>query len=186
MNTNKSWSKTTEPSSYDQIYKYFEQVLDECSTFINEIENEYYEGITSSINFSSKNQSPRRSVSVNALLLWSRPLNELRNARALHDIRNGKAVRELLAEAKSGNLVGPIPEESFYLLQRILDKTNEQLYSKLPILVDRIADCMNLMQQYFLSFYDIENIQEIIQKKKKEKLPVSIRRFSKMIFNLFL
>ena len=37
---------------------------------------------------------------------------------------------------------------------------------------------MNLMEQYFLSFYEIENIHDIIQKKKKEKLPVSIRYIS--------
>ncbi|CAF5114419.1 unnamed protein product, partial [Rotaria magnacalcarata] len=98
----------------------------------------------------------------------------LRNARSLHDIRNGKTIRDLLSEARAGTLAESVSEDSCHLMQRILDTTNEHLYSKIPILTNKIADCMNLMQQYFLSFYDIENIQDIIQKKKKEKLPVSI------------
>ncbi|CAF1997085.1 unnamed protein product [Rotaria magnacalcarata] len=171
MKTAKPWSKTTEPSSYDQIYRYFEQVLEECLEFINEFENDYYQGITSSLTSPPKIQSSKQSVSVNALIAWSRPLNELRNARSLHDIRNGKTIRDLLSEARAGTLAESVSEDSCHLMQRILDTTNEHLYSKIPILTNKIADCMNLMQQYFLSFYDIENIQDIIQKKKKEKLP---------------
>jgi vacuolar-type H+-ATPase subunit C/Vma6 len=170
----KTWSKTIEPTSYGQIYRFVEQTLDECSTFIDEIEIDYYEGVSGSLNITNKTHSPRRPLSVNTLLAWTRPLNELRTARSANDIRNGKHIRDLLDEAKIGSLIGPVSDESVYLMKRILDKTNDQLYSKMPVLADKIADCISLMEQYFLSFYDIENIQNIIQKKKKEKSPVSI------------
>lgn len=173
MQPPKPWTITTEPISYGQIYHYIEDVLNQCSTYINELENDYYQGTSTSLNIIPKVQSSKRSLAVNTLLSWSRPLNELRNARALHDIRNGKTIRDLLAEVKTGTLVGPVSDESCFLMQRILDKTSDQLYSKLPTLANKIADCMNLMEKYFLSFYQIENIQEIIQKKKKEKPPVS-------------
>jgi hypothetical protein len=178
MQQSKTWSKTTEPTSYHQIYKFVEQTLDECSTFIDEIENEYYQGVSASLSITNKNFSSRRPLSINSLLSWSRPLNDLRNARSLNDIRNGKTIRELLNEVKTGTLIVPISEESVFLMRRILDKTNEQLYSKIPVFANKIADCMSLMEQYFLSFYDIENIQDIIQKKKKEKIPVSINRYT--------
>lgn len=174
MHQTKTWTKTTEPTSYDQIYKFVEQSLDECSAFVDEIENDYYQSSSASLSSLQKGYSPRRPLSVNALLSWSRPLNELRNARSAHDIRNGKAIRDLLNEAKTGTLVGPVTDESLFLLRRIMDKTNDQLYSKTPILANKLGDCMNLMEKYFLSFYEIENIQDIIQKKKKEKSPVSI------------
>ncbi|CAF0991246.1 unnamed protein product [Rotaria sp. Silwood1] len=167
----KAWSKTTEPTSYDQIYRYVDKVLDECSTFIDEIENDYYQGISSSLNITPKIQTSKRSLPVNTLLSWSHLLNSLRNTRSLHDIRNGKTIRDLLAEIRTGTFIGSVSDESCFLMQRIMDKTNEQLYSKIPILANKIADCMSLMEQYFLSFYDIENIQDIIQKKKKEKMP---------------
>jgi hypothetical protein len=175
MQQTKTWSKTTEPSSYHQIYKYLEQALDECSKFIDEIENDYYQGSSASLNIvQHKDYSPRRPLSVNTLLSWSVPLNELRNAGSLHDIRNGKIIRDLLNEVKTGTLAAPVADESVFLMRRILDKTTDQLYSKIPALANKITDCMNLMEQYFLSFYEIENIQDIIQKKKKEKTPVSI------------
>ena len=177
MQPPKVWSNNTEPTSFDQIYQHVEQVLDECSKFVNELENDYYQGIlspSSSLSIISKIQSPRRPLSVNTLLSWSRPLNELRNARSLHDIRNGKTIRDLLAQGKKGISKGVISEESYFLMQSILDKTADQLYSKVPTLADKINDCMKLMKKYFLSFYDIQNIQEIIQKKKKENAPVSI------------
>jgi len=101
----------------------------------------------------------------------------------MHDIRNGKAVRDLLNEAKTGSLSGPVTDESIILMKRILDKTNDQLYSKTPVLANKIAECLSLMEQYFLSFYDIENIQDIIQKKKKEKTPVSSLKMT--IFDIF-
>ncbi|CAF5100409.1 unnamed protein product, partial [Rotaria socialis] len=66
MKTAKPWSKTTEPLSYDQIYRYFEQALEECLESINEFENDYYQGITSSLTHAPKIQSSKRSVSVNA------------------------------------------------------------------------------------------------------------------------
>jgi hypothetical protein len=174
MQQSKSWSKTTEPTSYLQIYRYVEQVLNECSMFIDEVENDYYQGTSASLNLTPKIQSSRRPLSVNTLLSWSRPLNELRNASSLHDIRNGKTIRDLLTEVKTGTLAGPVSDESGFLIKRILDKTTDQLYSKMPVLANKLADCMTLMEQYFLSFYDIENIQDIIQRKKKEKTPVSV------------
>jgi hypothetical protein len=173
----KSWSKTIEPTSYEQIYKYIEQTLDECSTFIDTIEIDYYQGTSASLIPTPKNQTTNRPLSVSTLLSWSNPLNELRDARLLHDIRNGKTIRELLSEARIGTLYGPISDESVVLMKRILDKTTEQFYSKIPKLTNKITDCTNLMEQYFLSFYDIENVQDIVQNKKKEKLPVSIKRY---------
>jgi len=174
MQPSKTWSKKTEPTSYRQIYKFVEQALNECSTFIDELELDYYQGTSASLNITNKHYSPRRPLSVNTLLSWSGPLNELRNAGSLTDIRNGKTIRDLLNEARTGAFVGPVSDESVFLLRRILDKTNEQFYSKTPVLANKIADCMSLMEQYFLSFYEIENIQDIIQKKKKEKTSVSI------------
>ena len=174
MQPPKVWSKTTEPTSYDQIYKFLEQALDDCSAYVNEIESEYYLDTSSSLNITSKTNSTRRPLSVNTLLTWSRPLNDLRNARSIFDIRNGKTVRDLLNEAKTGSLAGPVTDESILLMKRILDKTTDQLYSKTPVLANKIADCLSLMEQYFLSFYEIDNIQDIIHKKKKEKAPVSL------------
>jgi hypothetical protein len=174
MQTPRTWSKTTEPTSYHQIYKYVEHILDECSAAVDVLEKDYYQGASSSLNFNSKNFSSRRPLSVNTLLAWSRPLNELREARSVSDIRNGKNIRDLLNEVKTGTLNTPVSDDSVFLVRRIMDKTNEQLYSKVPTIADNIVDCMSLMEQYFLSFYDIENIQDIIQKKKKEKTPVSM------------
>ncbi|CAF3882722.1 unnamed protein product [Rotaria sordida] len=165
MHPPKSWSKTTEPTSYEQIYKYVERALDECSIFIDNTENDYFQGSSISNITTSKN----RPLSVLTLQAWSQPLNQLRDARLLRDIRNGKTIRELLSEAKTGTLYGPITNESVLLMKRILDKTTEQFYSKIPILIDKITDLMNLMEQYFLSFYEIKHIQDIIQKKRKEK-----------------
>ena len=39
-----------------------------------------------------------------------------------------------------------------------------------------LQNLKDLMEQYFLSFYEIENIQDIIHEKKKETIPVSIDR----------
>ncbi len=174
MSPSRSWSKTIEPTSYEQIYKYVEQALDECSIFIDKAEIDYYQGSSGSILSTIKNPTTTRPLSVLAFQAWSHPLNTLRDARLLHDIRNGKVIRELLSEARTGTLYGPITDESVVLMKRILDKTTEQLYSKIPAVTNKIDECMNLMEQYFLSFFEIENIQDIIQKKKKEKLPVSI------------
>jgi hypothetical protein len=175
MSPLKSWTKTIEPTSYEQIYRYIEQALDECSTFIDSAEIDYYQGSSASIISTVKNQITTKPLSVLTLQAWSQPLNQLRDARLLHDIRNGKVIRELLSEARTGTLYGPITGESVVLMKRILDKTTDQLYSKIPAVANKITDCMNLMEQYFLSFYDIENIQDIIYKKKKEKSPVSIK-----------
>jgi len=174
MQTPRTWSKTTEPTSYNQIYKFVEQTLDECSGVIDELEKDYYQGASTALNINNKSSSSKRPLSVNTLLAWTRPLNELREARSLNDIRNGKHIRDLLNDAKTGGLSGPVSDDSMFLIRRIMDKTNEQLYSKIPTIATNLAECMSLMEQYFLSFYDIENIQDIIQKKKKEKTPVSI------------
>ncbi|CAF3327334.1 unnamed protein product [Rotaria socialis] len=166
MHPPKPWSKTIEPTSYEQIYRFVEQALDECSTFIDHAEADYYQGSVTSII-----QSTKRPLSVIALQAWSQPLNQLREARLLHDIRNGKAIRELLSEASIGGLYGPVTDEGLALMKRVLDKTTEQLYATIPTLINKIADSMNLMEQYFLSFYEIDHIQDIIQNKRKEKLP---------------
>lgn len=172
MPSTKTWSKTIEPTSYHQIYDYVERVLEKCLTTIDELEKDYYEGASASLNLIEKIQSPRRPLSVNALLAWSRPLNELRNARSVNDIRNGKNIRDLLHEVKVGSLNAPVSDESVFLIRRIMDKTGEQLSPKILPLANQIGDCMNLMEQYFLSFFNIDNIQDIIQKKKKEKASV--------------
>ena len=174
MHQLKPWTQTTEPTSFEQIYAYFERTLNDCSKFIDNMETDYYQGSsTSIIPIPIANQSTTRPLSVITLQAWSKSLNELRDARLLYDIRNGKTIRELLSEAKAGTLYEPVSNESIILMKRILDKTTEQLYSKIPVLVKKITDCMNLMERYFLSFYEIENVQDIVQDKKKEKLPVS-------------
>lgn len=172
MESKKVWTKTSEPTSYTQIYNYVENILDECSKTIDDLEVDYYQGVSASLNLFSNNFTTRRPLNVTALVAWSRPLNELRNARSSHDFRNGKHIRDTLNDAKMGTLIGPVSDESLFLIKRILDKTNEQLYSKIPNLATKLNDCLNLMEQYFLSFFEIENIQDIIQKKKKENAPV--------------
>jgi len=174
MQRPKTWSKTTEPASYDQIYRFLHQALSECSAYIDEIENDYYQDTSTALNTKPKAQSARKPLSVNTLISWSSPLNELRNARLLSDVRNGKTIRDLLNEARTGNFGENISDESVNLMKRVLDKTNEQLHSKMPNLANKIGESMNLMEQYFLSFYDIENIQEVVQKRKNDKPPVSI------------
>ena len=171
----KLWSKSTEPRNYDQIYTYVEQELDECLGFIDELETDYYQSTTGSLLLPSKLQSAKQPLPVNTLVTWSRHLNELRNARSLYDLRNGKTMRDLLSDAKTGTLPTQVSDEGIFLMKRILDKTSEQLYSQVPALANKVADCMNLMEQYFLSFYQIENIQEVLLKKKKEKAPVGQR-----------
>ncbi|CAF2715811.1 unnamed protein product [Rotaria sp. Silwood2] len=101
MHPPKPWSKTTEPTSYEQIYKYIEEALDECSTFIDDAENDYLQGSPALAITSSTNQITNRSLSVITLQAWSLPLNQLREARLLHDIRNGKTIRDILSEAKT-------------------------------------------------------------------------------------
>jgi len=167
--TIKSWSKTIEPSSYEQIYKHVEQSLDACSKYIDRVEIEYYQ----SASLVAKSTSTNRPLSFLALQAWSQPLNYLRDAGLLHDIRSNKAIRELLNEARLGNLYEPVSDESLVLMKKILDRTIDQLHSKIPMIINKITDVMNLMEQYFLSFYEIENIQDIVQNKKKEKLPVN-------------
>lgn len=179
MPKSKPWSKTTEPTSYQQIYEYVDQTLEQFSLTIDTLEKDYYQGASNLLNITEKHFSPRRPLSVNTLLAWSRPLNELRNARSVNDIRNGKNIIDLLTEAKNGSLDGPVSDESVLLIQRILNKTREQLKDEIPNLAKQIDDCMKLMEQYFLSFYNIENIQDIIQKKKKEKTSVSDRLIEK-------
>lgn len=169
MSSARVWSKSAEPQSYDQIYRFVEHDLNEISSLIDELEKDYYQGTTGSMNLSSKNYSPRRPLAVNTLLSWSHPLNELRLAKSLNDFRNGKSVRDALSDARTGALISPVSDESVFLMKRILDRTTEQLYSKIPNLANRIAECMSTMEQYFLSFYQIENIQEILQNKRKEK-----------------
>jgi hypothetical protein len=166
----KLWSRTTEPRNYDQIYTYVQQELDECLGFTDDLENDYYQSTSGSLLLTAKKPLP-----VNTLVTWSRHLNELRTARSLYDIRNGKTMRDLLSDARTGTLPSKVSDEGIFLMKRILDKTSEQLYSKVPAVATQIADCMNLMEQYFLSFYQIENIQDFLLNKKKEKAPVGQR-----------
>ena len=119
-----SWSKTIEPTSYEQIYKYVGRVLYECSTFIDKAEIDFYQGSSGSILSTIKNPTTTRPLSVLAFQAWSQPLNTLRDAYLLHDIRNGKIIRELLSEARTGTLYGPITDESVVLMKRILGKTS--------------------------------------------------------------
>lgn len=174
MHLSKSWSKTIEPSSYDQIYKFIEQSLETCSNFIDQAEIDYYQGTSGTLVSTPRTPTINRPLSVLTLQIWSPLLNELREACLLNDIRSSKTIREILGEVRNGTLYGSIREESVVLIKRILDKTTEQLYSKIPVIITQMTDMMNLMEQYFLSFYEIENIQEIIHEKKKEKIPVSL------------
>lgn len=175
MHPPKPWSKTTEPVSYEQIYQYVEQAINDCSKFIDDTEIDYYQGASlKPIVTTSANEHPSRSLAVIALQSWSQPLNELRDARLLLDIRNGKTIRELLSDATTGTLYAIVTDESVALMKRVLDKITAQFYSTIPTLANKIMDCMNLMEQYFVSFYEIEHIQDIVQNKRKEKLPVSI------------
>ena len=183
MHPPKTWSTTIEPTSYKQIYQYVEHALDKCTTFISDLEKDYYQDAVGSQESSDtpRQYSSKKPLSYNTLINWSRPLNELRNARLLHDIRNGKTMRDLLSDAKMGGLITPVSDESIFLMKRIMDKTSEQLYSNIPTLASRIADCMHLMEQYFLSFYEIEHIHDVVQRKRKEKVPVSNWMFTPTI-----
>ena len=183
MHPPKAWSTTIEPTSYKQIYQYVEHALDKCTTFISDLEKDYYQDAEGSQESSDtpKQHSSKKPLSYNTLINWSRPLNELRNARLLHDIRNGKTMRDLLSDAKMGGLITSVSDESIFLMKRIMDKTSEQLYSNIPTLASRIADCMHLMEQYFLSFYEIEHIHDVVQRKRKEKVPVSNWMFTPTI-----
>lgn len=176
MSSDKLWTKSNEPHSFDQIYRYVDNELNECSRLIDEYEKDFYHGTTGSLTISSRHSSTKRSLSVNTLLNWSRPLNELRLAKSLNDFRNGKQIRDTLSDARTGALISPVSDESVFLMKRVLDKTTEQLYSKMPFLANRISECMKTMEQYFLSFYQIENLQEILQNKRKEKDPVGKRK----------
>ena len=183
MHPPKTWSTTIEPTSYKQIYQYVEHALDKCTTFISDLEKDYYQDAEGSQESSDtpRQYSSKKPLSYNTLINWSRPLNELRNARLLHDIRNGKTMRDLLSDAKMGGLITSVSDESIFLMKRIMDKTSEQLYSNIPTLASRIADCMHLMEQYFLSFYEIEHIHDVVQRKRKEKVPVSNWMFTPTI-----
>ena len=167
--TTTTWSVNREPRSFAQIHQYLEESLLQCSSMIDNAELDYFQG-SSKETFNSMNIN--RSLAVVTLNSWSQPLNELRDARLLRDIRNGKSIREMLGEAKIGLLFGPYTEESLVLINRILDKTNEQLYSKIPTISNRIEEIMNLMERYLLSFFDINKIEDIIENKKKEVPPV--------------
>jgi hypothetical protein len=176
MHSSKPWSKTTEPTSYEQIYRFVELNLDECSTTIDELEKDYYQGTTGSLSVTSKDTLTTQSLAISTLLAWSRCLNELRHARSLHDIRNGKTMRDLLSDIKASSMTTSVSDESVFLIKRILDQTSEQLYSKMPLLATRIDECMALMGQYFLSFYDKGNVHDPIQKKNKKKEEASVCR----------
>jgi hypothetical protein len=165
-----------EPTSYTQVYNDIKQTLDECSTFINNAEIEYYQASSVSFTETSRNQITNRPLSVIILQAWSHRLNELRQVHFLHDIQNTITVRGLLNQVRASTLYRPPTDEIAVLMERISAKINEQLYSKIPILINKIMDCMNLMEQYFLSFYHIENIQCIVKNKNKEELHVSIKQ----------
>ena len=185
MNLSKSWSKTSEPSSYEQIYKFVEQALEHCSNFIEQAEIEYYQGSSGSLVSTPRTPTSNRPLSVLTLQVWSPLLNELREACLLNDIRSSKTIREMIGEVRNGAVYGSVREEGVVLIKRILDRTTDQLYSKIPAIITQMTDVMNLMEQYFLSFYEIENIQEIIHEKKKEKIPVSIHESITVLSDIF-
>ncbi|CAF1644916.1 unnamed protein product, partial [Didymodactylos carnosus] len=120
------------------------------------------------------NITSRQQASVVTLISWSKPLNELRNARQIMEIRNGKAIRDLLNDVKMNAIIGPVSEVSVLLIKRILDRTTDMLYTQIPALAQKIEDVTNLMEQYFLSFYNIDNVKDIVQNKKKERMPIII------------
>ena len=182
MNLSKSWSKTTEPSSYDQIYKFIEQSLENYSNFIDQAEIDYYQ---STIVSTPRTPTSNRPLSVLTLQVWSPLLNDLREACLLNDIRSSKTIGEILNDVRNGTVYGSINDESVVLIKRILERTTNQLAEKIPKMIDQMMEMMNLMEQYFLSFYDIENIQDIIHEKKKGKIPVSITRKSHNEFGIF-
>ncbi|CAF1468120.1 unnamed protein product [Adineta steineri] len=155
-------------SSFKQIYDYVEKSLDEYSRLINDLEIDYYQCSPTSIEFTSRKPRP---FSVTILQAWSQPLNELHKTYLSHDIRNIETTCELLEAAKTGVFHRFIKDESIILMERISQKIVQQLNSNILILTDKIVDCMNLMKQYFLSFYHIKNIQYIIQNRQKEELP---------------
>ncbi|CAF0753044.1 unnamed protein product [Didymodactylos carnosus] len=158
MHSRGSWSVKSEPQNYEQIYDYFRQILINCSKSVDTIEQSYYH----------QHQSSVRTT----LTTWSKPLNDLRNCRQLQEIRNGKTIRDLLNDIKTGEfIIGPVSNESILLLRRITERTNQILNTKLPELAKTIEECMSQMEQYFLSFYQIEHVQDIVLQRRKEKLP---------------
>ena len=174
MPTARNWSKTSEPKDFTDIYRYIQDELSICSKIIDQMEEEYYQVTPESLSARSTNFSSKRPLSVNALSTWSRLLNELINSGAARSISNAKSIRELLILSKNGALFGNISEDHISLMHRILDKTTDQLHLRMPNLADRINDSMRIMERYFLSFYEIENIQDYLQNKKKEKKPVGL------------
>ncbi|UJR08463.1 hypothetical protein I4U23_012732 [Adineta vaga] len=159
-----------QPTSYKQIYKYIEQVCNECSIFIDTIEIDYYQGSSSTMIVTSPDQRTHRPLSVIIIQTWSQQLKQLQKVCYSKDIQNSTTARELIKEATLGSSVRFINNESIILMQRIDSKIREQLQFKIPILVEQISNCLKIMKQYCLSFYTIENVRRIIQKKQEEKL----------------
>ncbi|CAF1290235.1 unnamed protein product, partial [Didymodactylos carnosus] len=168
-----SWDTTVEPRNYDQIYHYVLEVLQGCSNMVDAFEREYYqqsvsETLSSLTNNTSQQQQQK---SVATLISWSKPLNDLRKASYISEIRNGKLIRDLLKDIRTSVITNTVSDEGVILIKRILDCTTDILYSKIPILAQKMDEITNLMNQYFLSFYQNDNSQDNTDKKKKKKKP---------------
>ncbi|CAF1586788.1 unnamed protein product, partial [Didymodactylos carnosus] len=134
-------------------------------------ENEYYQISTSGTQSAFGVTTPRQKTSVTTLISWSKPLNDLKNTRQLLDIRNGKTIRDLLTDIRTGEIMGTVSNQAVLLMKRILDCTTDMLFTKMPALIQKIDDVMNIMNQYFRSFYNIDNIEDVVKSEKKERMP---------------
>jgi hypothetical protein len=170
MQASKSWTTSVEPTSYKQIYVYIERALQQCSTLITEAEIDYYQESSLGLH---KAATKTRSLSIVTLSAWSQPLHDLLISRSLDAIRSGTIIRELMADEEIAIVRGHPPDKNLALMKRILDKTTEQFHSRIPTIITSITECMNLMEQYFLSFYEIAQIEDIILNKIEEIQPVS-------------
>ncbi|CAF1059715.1 unnamed protein product [Adineta ricciae] len=160
----KSWPKTKEPASYQEIYNHVEHFGSECSQFIDIIEIDYYQGTTSTEIALSKDRITHRALSVITIQTWSRRLNQLRTIACSKDFCSAESTREFL----NGERL--IDSEIIALIERINSKIRQQFKVEIPVLIERLNDCMEMMKQYFLSFYQIESIQRIIENDQEEKL----------------
>lgn len=170
MSSVRSWTETTEPKDHTDIYRYVQQKLDEFSALIDDYENDYYRSV-----ISNNTNRFKRPLPVHTLTSWGKLLNEFITSGAARSISNTKSMRDLLAQSKAGSTLANVTEDHIIVMQRILEKNADQLENKIPNLAGRIKSCLRIMEQYFLSFYEIPNIQEYIANKKKEVAPVSFR-----------
>ncbi|CAF0868083.1 unnamed protein product [Adineta ricciae] len=131
--------------------------INECSRFIDTIEIDYYQG-TAPVGIAlPKDRITHRPLSVITIQTWSQRLNQLQTITCSKDFCSAKAVRKLLDGERliDGKIIA--------LIERIDGKIRQQLKIEIPVLIERLNDCVEMIKQYFLSFYQIENIQRIIE-----------------------